>query len=66
MLRPILQVCGQKGWQLTELNADDGNADRDQVTVTMTLTGVRIGNAAEVLSEVDGVSGVFSTDDEPD
>jgi putative Mg2+ transporter-C (MgtC) family protein len=66
VLRAILRVCGQRNWQLTELDADDGAVDRDEVSVTMTLSGTGIGNAAEVLGEIDGVSAVFHADDEPD
>ena len=66
VLRAILRVCGQRNWQLTELDAEDGAVDREEVSVTMTLSGTRIGNAAEVLGELDGVSAVFHADDEPD
>jgi putative Mg2+ transporter-C (MgtC) family protein len=66
VLRAILRVCGQRNWQLTELDADDGNIDRDQVGVTMTLSGNGIVNAAQVLDGIDGVSAVFNADDEPD
>jgi putative Mg2+ transporter-C (MgtC) family protein len=66
VLREILRVCGQKNWQLTELDADDGNIDRDQVGVTMTLSGNGIVNAARVLDDIGGVSAVFNADDEPD
>lgn len=62
----MLRACGQRNWQLTELDADDGNIDRDQVGVTMTLSGNRIGNAAQVLGEIEGVAAVFHADDEPD
>lgn len=66
VLRAVLRVCGQRNWQLTELDADDGNIDRDQVGVTMTLSGNRIGNAAQMLGEIEGVAAVFNADDEPD
>jgi len=66
VLRAILRACGQRNWQLTELDADDGNIDREQVTVSMTLSGAKITNAAQVLSEIDGVTGVLSAEDEPD
>jgi putative Mg2+ transporter-C (MgtC) family protein len=66
VLRAILRVCGQRNWQLTELDADDGNIDRDQVGVTMTLSGNGIVNAAQVLDAIDGVSAVLNADDEPD
>ncbi len=66
VLRTILRVCGQRNWQLTELDADDGNIDRDQVAVAMTLSGNKIGNAAQVLAAIDGVSAVLNAEDEPD
>jgi putative Mg2+ transporter-C (MgtC) family protein len=66
VLREILHTCGQRNWQLTELEADEGNIDRDQVAVSMTLSGNGIGNAAQVLGEIDGVSAVLNADDEPD
>jgi putative Mg2+ transporter-C (MgtC) family protein len=66
VLRAVLRVCGQKDWQLTELDADDGDVDGDQVSVTMTLSGTRIGTAAQALGEIDGVSAVFADEDEPD
>lgn len=66
VLRTILQACGQRNWQLTELDADDHNIDRDQVGVTMTLSGNRISNAAQVLADIDGVSAVLPGEDEPD
>jgi putative Mg2+ transporter-C (MgtC) family protein len=66
VLRTILRVCGQRSWQLTELDADDGNLDRDQVSVSMTLSGAKIASAAQVLGQIEGVSAVFSADDEPD
>jgi putative Mg2+ transporter-C (MgtC) family protein len=66
VLRTILRACGQRNWQLTELDADAHNVDRDQVGVTMTLSGNRVGNAAQVLADLEGVSAVLSGDDEPD
>src|ERR1700733_3936138 len=66
VLREILRVCGQRNWQLTELDADDGNIDRDQVAVTMPLSGNKISSAGRVLSEIDGGSAVLNAEDEPD
>ena len=59
VLRTILRACGQRNWQLTELDADEHNVDADQVGVTMTLSGNRISNAAQVLSNLEGVSAVL-------
>ncbi len=66
VLRAILRVCGQRNWQLTELDADDGSIDRDQVGVKMTLSGSGIVNAAQAFNDIEGVSAVFNADDEPD
>ena len=66
VLRQILQTCGPRKWQLNELDADPHDIERDQVDVMMTLSGARIGNAAQVLADVDGVSAVLSAEDEPD
>lgn len=61
-----LQVCGQRKWHLTELDADPHDYERDQVGVTMTLSGSKIINAGQVLANVDGVSAVLPADEEPD
>jgi putative Mg2+ transporter-C (MgtC) family protein len=66
VLRNILTACGQRNWQLTELDADEHNIDRDEVGVTMTLSGRRVGSAAQVLSDLEGVSAVLSGDDDAD
>jgi putative Mg2+ transporter-C (MgtC) family protein len=66
VLRQILQTCGQRKWQLNELDADPHDIERDQVGVMMTLSGARIGNAAQLLADIDGVSAVLSAEDEPD
>jgi putative Mg2+ transporter-C (MgtC) family protein len=66
VLRTILGACGQRNWQLAELEADERNIDSDQVGVTMTLSGSGTTNAAQVLNDIDGVSAVFNAGDEPD
>src|ERR1700685_736630 len=55
VLRELLRTCGQRKWQLTELDADPHDIERDQVGVTMTLSGARIGNATQVLADIYGV-----------
>ncbi len=66
VLRQLQQVCGQQKWQLTEFDADPRDYERDQVGVTMTLTGSKVINAAQVLASVDGVSAVVPAEEEPD
>jgi putative Mg2+ transporter-C (MgtC) family protein len=48
VLRELLRTCGQRKWQLTELDADPHDIERDQVGVTMTLSGAKIANAGQV------------------
>jgi putative Mg2+ transporter-C (MgtC) family protein len=64
VLRTILRACGQRNWQLSELEADEHSIDSDQAGVTMTLSGNRVSSAAQVLADLDGVSAVLSGDDE--
>ena len=66
VLRQLLQVCGQRKWQLTELDADPHDYERDQVGLTMTLTGSKVITAAQVLASVDGVSAVVPAEEDPD
>jgi putative Mg2+ transporter-C (MgtC) family protein len=66
VLRELLRPCGQRNWQLTELDADAHDVDSGQVGVTMTLSGTRISTAAQVLADIDGVSAVLPGEDEPD
>jgi putative Mg2+ transporter-C (MgtC) family protein len=66
VLRQLLRTCGQRKWQLTELDADPHDIERDQVGVTMTLSGAKIAYAVQVLGEVDGVSAVLQAEEEPD
>ena len=66
VLRELLRTCGQRKWQLTELDADPHDIERDQVGVTMTLSGAKIANAEQVLGNVDRVSAVLRAEEEPD
>ncbi|OBG63664.1 MgtC/SapB family protein [Mycobacterium sp. E3339] len=66
MLREVLRICGQRNWQLTELDADAHDIDDGEVRVTMTLSGAKIANAQQVFGEVDGVVAVLKTEDDPD
>ncbi len=66
VLRQLLRTCGQRKWQLTELDADPHDIERDQVGVTMTLSGAKVSNATRVLADVDGVSAVLRAEDDPD
>jgi putative Mg2+ transporter-C (MgtC) family protein len=61
-----LRLCGQRNWQLTELDADAHDVDHDQVGVTMTLSGAKIANASDAFSAVDGVVAVLRAEDEAD
>jgi len=66
VLRQLLRICGQRNWQLAELDADAHDIDSGEVGVTMTLSGANIANATQVFTEVDGVSAVLRAEDEPD
>jgi putative Mg2+ transporter-C (MgtC) family protein len=66
MLREVLRICGQRNWQLTELDADAHDIDNGEVRVTMTLSGARIANAQQVFGSVDGVVAVLRPEDDPD
>jgi putative Mg2+ transporter-C (MgtC) family protein len=66
VLRELLRVCGQRNWQLTELDADAHDIDDGEVGVTMTLSGAKMVNAGEVFANVDGVVAVLRAQDEAD
>ena len=66
VLRGVLRICGQRNWQLTELDADAHDIDDGEVRVTMTLSGAKMGNARDVFAELDGVIAVLRADDESD
>ncbi|MEE6176723.1 MgtC/SapB family protein [Mycobacterium sp. 050134] len=66
VLRELLRLCGQRDWQLTELDADPHDIDNGEVAVTMTLSGPKIANAKNIFAEVDGVVAVIRAEDEAD
>jgi putative Mg2+ transporter-C (MgtC) family protein len=66
VLREVLRISGQQNWQLTELDADAHDIDDGEVRVTMTLSGAKMGSAAEAFADVDGVVAVLRADDEAD
>jgi putative Mg2+ transporter-C (MgtC) family protein len=66
VLRAVLRICGQRKWQLTELDADTHDIDRGEVGVTMTLSGAKIASAADVLADIEGVVAVLRAEDEAD
>lgn len=66
VLREVLRICGQRNWQLTELDADAHDIDDGEVTVMMTLSGSKMANAQDVFSGVDGVIAVLRAEDEAD
>jgi putative Mg2+ transporter-C (MgtC) family protein len=66
VLREVLRMCGQQNWQLTELDADAHDIDDGEVRVTMTLSGSKMGNARDVVGDIDGVIAVLRADEEPD
>jgi putative Mg2+ transporter-C (MgtC) family protein len=66
VLRELLRICGQREWQLTELDADAHDIDDGEVRVTMTISGAKMGSASEVFEEVDGVVAILRGGEEPD
>lgn len=66
VLREVLRICGQRKWQLTELDADAHDIDDGEVQVTMTLSGAQMGKAPEAFAAVDGVIAVLRAEDEVD
>lgn len=66
VLREVLRVCGQRDWQLTELDADAHDIDNGEVRVTMTLSGSRMGMAPEVLTAINGVIAVLRAEETTD
>jgi putative Mg2+ transporter-C (MgtC) family protein len=66
VLREVLRICGQRKWQLTELDADAHDIDGGEVGVTMTLSGASAVSAKEVFTRVDGVVAVLRAEDDPD
>jgi putative Mg2+ transporter-C (MgtC) family protein len=63
VLREVLRICGQRKWQLTELDADAHDIDDGEVRVTMTLSGAQMGKAPEAFAAVDGVIAVLRAED---
>jgi putative Mg2+ transporter-C (MgtC) family protein len=66
VLRELLRICGQRDWQLTELDADAHDIDDGEVRLTMTLSGAKMGSATEVFAGVDGVVAVLRGGEDPD
>ncbi|BBX38603.1 MgtC/SapB family protein [Mycobacterium simiae] len=66
VLREVLRVCGQRDWQLTELDADAHDIDNGEVRVTMTLSGSRMGMAPEALTAINGVIAVLRAEETTD
>ncbi|BBY20858.1 hypothetical protein MSTO_10630 [Mycobacterium stomatepiae] len=66
VLREVLRMCGQRKWQLTELDADAHDIDDGEVRVTMTLSGAQMGKAAETFAAINGVIAVLSAEDDAD
>jgi putative Mg2+ transporter-C (MgtC) family protein len=66
VLREVLRICGQRNWQLTELDADAHDIDDGEVRVTMTLSGSQMTAATEAFADVNGVIAVLRAEDEVD
>lgn len=66
VLREVLRVCGQRKWQLTELDADTHDIDDGEVRVTMTLAGAQMGRAPKAFAAIDGVIAILRAEDDAD
>lgn len=70
VLRSVLEACGRRNWQLTELAADPPGeplgAPAGHVGVQVTLSGSGVLKAPILLAGIDGVSGVRQLDEDPD
>lgn len=70
VLRAVLEACGRRDWQLTDLAADPLGeplgAPAGHVGVQVTLSGAGVLKAPIVLAAIDGVSGVRQLDEDPD
>ena len=66
VLREVLRMCGQRKWQLTELDADAHDIDDGEVRVTMTLSGAQMGKAPEAFAAIDGVVAVLHAENDAD
>lgn len=66
----LLQACDRRQWQLTELTADPQGeplgAAPGQAGVMLTLAGIGIVNAPNVLAGIDGVTTIRQLDEDPD
>lgn len=70
VLRDVLQACGRRDWQVTDLETDPAGepleASPGHVGVQVTLAGSGVIGAAAVLTQVDGVIGVRQITEDPD
>jgi putative Mg2+ transporter-C (MgtC) family protein len=70
ILRRILEACGRREWQVTEVATDPPGepigAPAGHVGVQLTLSGAGVLKAPLLLAEIEGVSGVRQLDEDPD
>ncbi|WP_020103289.1 MgtC/SapB family protein [Mycobacterium sp. 360MFTsu5.1] len=70
VLRDVLQACGRRDWQITDLETDPAGeplgAPPGHVGVQLTLAGSGVLRAASVVALIDGVAGVRQLEEDPD
>jgi len=70
VLRDVLQACGRRDWQITDLETDPPGeplgAPPGHVGVQLTLGGAGVLRAASVLALIDGVAGIRQLQEDPD
>lgn len=64
VLRGLLMVCGQRKWELTRLEADHRDIGSGQVGVMMTMSGAKLAQARQVISDAEGVVAVIAGEGE--
>jgi putative Mg2+ transporter-C (MgtC) family protein len=62
--RELLRLCARRKWHIYELDSAPLDVERDQVGVTMTLSGAKIMDATDVLAGVSGVAAVLQAANE--
>ena len=70
VLRDILEACGRRNWQVTEVSTDPPGeplgAPEGHVGVQVTLSGAGVLKAPILLADIAGVSAVRQFDEDPD
>lgn len=70
VLRQVLEACNRRSWQLADLEAaapgEPLDAPPGHLGVLVTLAGSGVANAAAILAQIDGVTGIRQLQEDPD